>query len=74
MLENETLAEQARNNSEEQFGLGDFKNIMTDLIIDGQEAHNNIADQPLKDERVFAAVQGMLAQMVYKPFNARVGA
>lgn len=74
MMENETLAEQARNNSEEQFGLGDFKNIMTDLIIDGQEAHNNIADQLLKDERIFTAVQGMLAQMVYKAFNARIGA
>ena len=74
MMENDTLAEQARNNSEEQFGLGDFKNIMTDLIIDGQEAHNNIADQLLKDERIFTAVQGMLAQMVYKAFNSRVSA
>lgn len=74
MLENETLAEQARNNSEEQFGLGDFKNIMTDLIIDGQEAHNNIADQLLKDERVFTAVQGMLARMVYKAFNSQMRA
>ena len=71
LLEHETLAEQAEHNSEEQFNLGDFKNIMTDIIIEGQEAHNGIADQLLKDERIFAAMQGMLAKMVYQAFSAQ---
>ncbi|MVW72692.1 hypothetical protein [Bordetella sp. 15P40C-2] len=63
-----TLAEQAANNTEEQFRMGDFKDRLTDIILDGQEAHNSIADQLLKDERVFAAMQGMLAKMVYQAF------
>lgn len=68
LMESETLAEQAKNNTEEQFALGDFKNIMTDLIIEGQDAHNNIAEQLLKDERIFTAMQGMLAKMVFQAF------
>lgn len=71
LLENDELAEQARNNKEEQFALGSFKDILTDIIIDGQERHNKIADQLLKDERVFAAMQGMLAKLVYQAFAAR---
>ncbi len=65
LLENETLAEQARNNTARQFELGDFKDILTDIIIESQEGHNKIADQFLKDERIFTAMQAMLAKMVY---------
>jgi len=65
LLESEKLAEQAANNTEQQFAMGDFKDVLTDLIIAGQEGHNSIADQLLKDERIFAAMQGMLATMVY---------
>jgi len=68
LLENETLKEQAASNSEQQFAMGDFKDILTDIIIDGQEAHNAIAAQFLKDERIFAAMQGMLAKMVFQSF------
>lgn len=69
LLENETLAEQAANNTEQQFTMGDFKDVLTDIIIDGQGGHNKIADQLLKDERIFAAMQGMLAKMVYEAFR-----
>lgn len=68
LMESDTLAEQAKNNTEEQFALGDFKNIMTDIIIEGQDAHNNIAEQLLKDDRIFAAMRGMLAKMVFQAF------
>lgn len=68
LLENETLAAQAANNTEQQFELGDFKGILTDMVIEGQESHNNIADQLLNDDRVFAVMQGMLAKMVYQAF------
>jgi type I restriction enzyme R subunit len=69
LLENETLKEQAASNSEQQFAMGDFKDILTDIVIDGQEAHNAIAAQLLKDERIFAAMQGMLAKMVWQQFQ-----
>ena len=69
LLENPTLAAQATHNTEEQFALGDFKAIFTDIVLDGQEGHNRIADQILKDDRTFAAMQGMLARLVYAAFR-----
>jgi type I restriction enzyme R subunit len=71
LLENESLAAQAKSNNEQQFAMGDFKDILTDIIIEGQEAHNNIADQLLKDERIMGAMQGMLAKMVFRAFAQR---
>jgi type I restriction enzyme R subunit len=69
LMEHEALAEQARNNSEQQFALGSFKDIMTDAIIDSQDGHNSIADQLLRDERVFTAMMEMLAKQVYRAFG-----
>ncbi len=69
LMESETLAEQAESNTEQQFAMGDFKEILTDIIIEGQEGHNKIADQLLKDDRIFAAMQGMLAKMVFQAFR-----
>ena len=74
LLENPTLAAQAATNSESQFALGDFRDILTDIVIDGQDNHNKIADQLLKDDRIFAAMQGMLAKMVWQQFQKQGGA
>jgi type I restriction enzyme R subunit len=71
LLESEKLAEQAASNSEEQFAMGDFKDVLTDIIIEGQESHNKIAEQLLKDERVFAAMCGMMAKMAYSSFASK---
>lgn len=70
LLENEQLEEQAANNSEEQFALGDFKEIFSSTVIDGMDAHNSIAKQLLSDDRIFAAMQGMMAAAVFKAFKA----
>ena len=40
-----------------------------DVIIEGQDGHNTIAEQLLRDERVFAAMIGMMAKQVYRPFG-----
>ena len=77
LMAHPTLQEQAASNSEQQFAMGDFKDIFTDVIIEGQEAHNSIAEQLLKDGRIFEAMQGMMAAMVYKALQgapARAGA
>lgn len=69
LLENETLREQAASN-EQQFEMGDCGECFTDAVIEGQEeAHNAIADKLLKDERIFAAMQGMLAKLVWQQFQ-----
>ncbi len=69
LLANEELAEQAKNNNEEQFGLGDFKDAFMDVVIDAKDAQNSIADQLLKDERVFSVMQRLVAKMVWQQFQ-----
>lgn len=71
LMESPKLAEQAANNNEEQFAMGDFKEVLTDIIIDSQESHNKIAEQLLKDERIFAAIQGLLMSNVYSALTSR---
>ncbi|MDC8771757.1 type I restriction endonuclease subunit R [Roseateles albus] len=69
LMANEALAEQAVNNSEEQFSMGDFKDAFMDVVIDAKDAQNSIADQLLKDSRVFGVMQRMLAKMVWQQFQ-----
>lgn len=66
---NDDIAAQAKNNSEEQFAMGGFKGAFMDVVIDAQDAQNAIADQMLKDPRIFGAVQSMVAKMVWKGFQ-----
>ncbi len=70
---NEKVAEQATNNSEEQFALGDFKDAFMDVVIDANDAQNSIADQLLKNPRIFGVMQSMMAKMVWKQFQVRRG-
>ena len=63
------MAGQAPSINEQQFAMGDFKDILTDLVIEGQNGHNKISDQLPKDERIFTAMQGMLASVVYEAFT-----
>ena len=69
LLANETLPEQAKNNTEGQFAMGDFKDVLTGIVIDAQDAQNNIADQLLKDERIFGVMQRMPAKTVWQQFQ-----
>jgi type I restriction enzyme R subunit len=66
---NERLEAQARNNSEEQFAMGDFKEAFAEVVIEAQEAHNQIAEQLLKDEHIFGVIQMMVAKMVWQGFQ-----
>lgn len=69
LAKNEKLANQARNNTEEQFAMGDFKDAFTDIVIEAQDAHNQIAEQLLKDQRIFGVMQKMVAKMVWQKFQ-----
>lgn len=71
LMANENLAEQAKNNSEEQFSMGDFRDAFMDVVIDAKDASNSIADQLLKDERTFGLMQQMLAKAVWRQFQPR---
>lgn len=54
--------------------IGDFKDVLTGIVIDAQDAQNSIADQLLKDERIFGVMQRMLAKMVWQQFQRGTGA
>ena len=69
LMTSEKLADQAKNNSQEQFAMGDFKDAFMDVVIEAQDSHNNIADQLLKDERILGMMQKMVADMVWKGFQ-----
>lgn len=69
LLANETLAAQAKNNTEEQFELGNFKEAFADIVIYAQDAQNRIADQLLKDDRIFGVMQRILGKMVGQQFQ-----
>lgn len=49
--------------------MGGFKDAFMDVVIDAQDPQNNIADQMLKDPRIFGIVQNVLAKMVWKGFQ-----
>ncbi len=74
LLANEKLAAQARNNSLEQFAMGDVKDEFTDVVIESKDAQNNIADQLLKDERIMGVIQKMVAKMVWQKFQQSIAA
>lgn len=68
-MSSDKLADQAKNNSEEQFTMGDLKDAFMDVVIEAQDSHNNIADQLLKDERILGVMQKMVAKMVWNGFQ-----
>jgi type I restriction enzyme, R subunit len=72
LMSSDKLAAQAKNNSEEQFALGDFKDEFMDVVIDAQDSHNSIAEQLLKDERILGVMQKMVAKMVWKGFQTSI--
>lgn len=49
--------------------MGGFEDGFMGEVIDAQGAQNIIADQMLKDRRIFGIVQSMLAKMVWKEFQ-----
>lgn len=71
LMENTELAAQAAANTEAQFAMGTFKDALTDAVIDSQESHNKIAEQMLKDDRIFAAMMTLLAKQVYREFASK---
>jgi type I restriction enzyme R subunit len=66
LTKNEKLAAQAPNHSEERFAMGDFQDAFTEIFIEARDAHNIIADQFLKDERIV----GVMQKMVWEQFQA----
>jgi len=71
LLENDALAEQARNNSKEQFALGDFNKAFLQVVVEGLNNYESMAGQVLKNDRLRTRLGDMLRDLVYEEFVKR---
>ena len=73
MMENETLAKQAAQNTKQQFGMGDFNTVLMDSVIDGLDNYKTMAEQVMVSERVKQEFAKIVLDVVYDGFKAQVG-
>lgn len=74
LMENETLAAQAQQNSREQFGLGDFKTALMDTVIAGLDNYKSMASRVLGSERVKQEFADIVLTLVYDGLNIKAKA
>jgi len=61
LLESETLAKQAANNTKEQFANSpDLKSSLVNAIIDALDAHNEMSSQALASEEIQTGLKEIL--------------
>ncbi len=65
LLENDKLAEQAQGNTLEQFKLGDFDRVFSDVVIDGLDKYQGMASQVLNNERIRDELKAAMVKWVY---------
>lgn len=76
LLENETLIQQATDNSKEQFANSpDLKNALLHAIMDALDAHTSMSSQALESERVRDGLKDILLgpAQLYEALRARGG-
>ena len=73
LIEHEALGDQAENNSVEQFAHGDYRKILKDTVIAGQDQYNAMAAQVLDNDRIQKAFADMILASVYEGLLRRRG-
>jgi type I restriction enzyme R subunit len=76
LLENETLIQQAANNTKEQFANSpDLKNALLNAIMDALDAHQTMSTQALGSERVREGLKDTLLGpgQLYEALRAKSG-
>ncbi len=71
LLENRKLEEQAKNNTFEQFILGDFDQEFMNTIIENHDRNQKMSGQVLSDERVREGFRKLVRRWVYEEFGKR---
>lgn len=67
LTEDKTLEEQAKaNDTVAQFAQGDYRKVLTNAVVDALESHTTMADQALRDEKVFDALSDLLVVEAYR--------
>lgn len=72
LMENQTLATQAQQNTREQFGLGDFKTALMDTVIAGLDNYGSMASQVLSSDRVKQEFTDIVLTLVYDGLKGKV--
>jgi len=68
---NETLAQQAAQNTKQQFGMGDFNTVLMDAVIDGLDNYQAMAEQVMGSEKVKQEFSKIILDVVYDGFKAK---
>lgn len=68
LLENPMLAQQAANNTKEQFAMGDFPTAFTNTIVDALESYQSMADQVLSKDATRQGFERLVLELVYRGF------
>src|SRR5438046_2027730 len=71
MMENKTLAQQAAQNTKQQFGMGDFNAILMDNVIDGMDKYQSMAEQVMASEKVKQEFAKIVLDVVYDGLKAK---
>jgi type I restriction enzyme, R subunit len=77
LLESTTLAQQAANNTKEQFATSpDLSNELMNAIMDALGAHNTMSKQALESEKVRSGLRDILQgpAQLYEALRERTGA
>jgi type I restriction enzyme, R subunit len=77
LLESTTLAQQAANNTKEQFANSpDLSNELMNAIMDALGAHNTMSKQALESEKVRSGLRDILQgpAQLYEALRERTGA
>ena len=71
LMENSELAQQAANNSKDQFSQGDIKDAVVDAVIEHMEVNNDMANQVLNNPKTMDGFMRLMVDLVYEGFSKR---
>jgi len=73
MMEDETLAQQATQNTKEQFEGGHFKKALMDAVVEGFDNYKSMAEQVMASDRVKQDFAKIVLDVVYDGLKAKGG-
>jgi type I restriction enzyme, R subunit len=71
MMESDTLAQQAAQNTKQQFGMGDFNTVLMDAVIDGLDNYKSMAEQVMESDKVKQEFAKIILDVVYDGLKAK---
>ncbi len=69
VTENENIADQARNNTFDQFKSGDINNEVMNAVVQGLNSYGDMAKEVLENEETWKVFSDLLAKAVYERFQ-----